>query len=429
MKIELPYGSENVSAELDWGDCLGTLDIADTPELPDLERSIDRTLRSPIGLDFHLFDTVAPGETVAIIVSDAFRKTAINRVLPVLIAGLREEGIREEDIRFIFATGTHRAPTPEEQAEILGARMYKRFEARLFVHDAHDEANCEPVGTTSRGTPVKINKRALECDRIITTGAVVFHYFGGFGGGRKSIVPGISSVETISHNHAMNLDPREDRLNPDVRIGVLEGNPVAEDMLEAAHFVNVDYTICTVLNRQGQIAGLFSGELDAAHRAAAGFARQLYAVPIERHADLVVASSGPTRNFVQSHKALYNAYQAVRPNGRIVLLARCEEGLGGEQFQKWVRLGGPRDVIAGLRRQSEINGQTALSTLGKGPITVLVTDMPEADVVLLKARKAVDLAEALTIARDALAHAGTDSPTYYVMPSAAYTVPFLASGA
>ena len=208
-----------------------------------------------------------------------------------------------------------------------------------------------------------------------------------------------------------------------MRIGVLAGNPVAEDMLEASRLVRVDSIINTVLNRDGEIAGIFAGELDAAHRAATAFARDLYAVPIGERADLAIASSGTTRNFVQTHKALYNSYQAVKPAGRIVLLAPCEEGLGGEQFAKWLRLGNREAIIAGLRRQSEINGQTALSTIEKAPITYLVSEMDDADVNLLGARRAANLAEAVNAARADLTSAGIPEPTFYIMPSAAYTVP------
>jgi nickel-dependent lactate racemase len=209
-----------------------------------------------------------------------------------------------------------------------------------------------------------------------------------------------------------------------VRIGELDGNPVAEDMLEATRLIKVDCIINTVLNRDGEIAGVFAGELDAAHRVAAAFARDLYTVSIDEKADLVIASSGTTLNFVQTHKALYNSHQAVKPTGRIVLLAPCEEGLGGEQFAKWLRLGSREAIIAGLRRQSEINGQTALSTIEKTPITYLVTEMCEADVKLLGARRAASLDEAVHAARADLASVGVTEPSYYVMPSAAYTVPF-----
>jgi lactate racemase len=421
----LPYGSEVVRVTVDRGRLLGVLDVADTPALADPAAAIHHALANPIGLDRAVWDLVSPGETVALIVSDQFRQTRADQVLPVLVDVLNEVGVPDEDMRIVFATGTHRSPTDEEAEAILGAEIYARFRSRILRHDAHDPKLHVNMGATSRGTPVFIDRQARDCDRIISTGAVVMHYFGGFGGGRKSIVPGLASVETISKNHALNLHATEDRLDPAVRIGALDGNPVAEDMLEAAQLVGVDAIVNTVLNRDSRIAGVFAGELDAAHRAAAAFARDLFAVPIEEPADLVIAATATTRNYVQSHKALFNAYQALRPGGRIVLLAPCPEGLGGEHFVKWARLGDRASIIAGLRVQSEINGQTALSTVEKAPHAYMITEMSEADVSLLGARKCASAAAAVAAALDDLASRGIPEPTYYVMPSAAYSVPIL----
>ncbi|MBI4556216.1 MAG: nickel-dependent lactate racemase [Candidatus Hydrogenedentes bacterium] len=425
MRLTLPYGNGILSAVMDWGRPLGVLDISDVPEIAGRDTAIRNAIERPIGLGSSIYQIVRSGERVAILVSDMFRQTCAHQILLLLLEGLNRSGVPDDQIIIVFATGTHRPPTAAEQSRIVGEGVYAQFHGRIFVHEPANDENLVYVGTTSRGTPVRVNRRVQECDRIIATGAVVLHYFAGYGGGRKSIVPGIAAVDTIAHNHALNLDPHADRVNPSVRIGALDGNPVAEDMLEATRFVKVDYVVNTVLNKRGEIAGIFAGEVEAAHRAAARFAYRLYAVGIRKQADLVIASSGGTRNFVQSHKALFNAYQAVKPDGRIILLTKSEEGLGGEQFAKWVRLGNREAIFAGLRKQSEINGQTALSTVQKGPITILVTELVEGDVALLQARKATSLADALTLARTELARAGKPEPTYYVMPSAAYTVPFL----
>lgn len=424
MRLRLPFGHEWVSAQWARGHCLGVLDIADVPALQGGDEALRQAMEHPIGLDASIFNVVKPGESVAILVSDAFRKTCADLVLPVLIDGLCAADVREEDICIVFATGTHRGPGPDEEVSILGQGIAERFAGRIFCHDPRDKSNLVYVGTTSRGTRVELNRRVCESDRVIATGAVVLHYFGGFGGGRKSIVPGIASVDTISHNHAMNLDPEEDRLDPNVRIGRMDGNPVAEDMLEAARLLKVDAIVNTVLNRDGDMAGVFAGELEAAHRSAADFARKLFSVSITQRADLVIAASAATKNYVQTHKALFNAYQAVKPEGRIILVAKCPEGLGGEQFVQWVRLGSPEAIIARLREQSEINGQTALSTLQKTPITIMVTDLTQEETAMLGARKADNLEDALELAARDLEAQGVTEPTCYVMPSAACSVPF-----
>lgn len=422
MHIALPYGQKTLEADLDWGRFLGTIDIADTPPLKDPGQALQDAFDRPIGLDKPLRDIVGPGHSVVILVSDAFRQTGADLILPPLIAELRQAGVAEENITLLFATGTHRAPNPEEQARILGPELHVRFRTRVFVHNPYDEAGLAYVGVTSRGTPVKINRLAFEADHIIATGAVVLHYFGGFGGGRKSIVPGIAGVETIARNHARNLHPVEDRLDPAVRIGALEGNPVAEDMFEAASMCRVSFILNTVLNRQGELAGVFGGALDAAHRAAAAFARRLFAVPIAEQADLVIASAGTAKNYIQSHKALFNAYQAMRPGGRLILLARAPEGLGNPDFRRWIDLGSREAIIAELRKNAEINGQTALSTIEKAPSAFFITELPGEEVAALGGRKAHTLAEALEGVRQDL---GPGEPSWYLMPSASYSVPFV----
>jgi nickel-dependent lactate racemase len=423
MHITMPYGAQTVEADLDGVEILGAIDIADAPALPDLADRVRDGFEDPIGLSHSLRDRVKPGESIAIVVSDSFRHTGIEHVLPVLIDALGAYGVGDESIAFHFATGSHRAPNPEEQAHILGAALYERFQARCFNHDPMDDANLVTLGVTSRGTPVRVNKRVQESGCVIVTGAVVLHYFGGFGGGRKSLIPGLAGIDTIAHNHALNLHPSEDRLNPAVRIGGLEGNPVAEDMLEAAQFCKCGLLINTVLNRRGEIAGLFIGELEAAHRQAARFAQDLFVVPISRRADFVIASAGTARNFVQSHKALFNSYQAVRPDGRIIFLAPCPEGFGGSKFDAWVRLGTPGAVIAELRKNAEINGQTALSTLEKARIAVMLTELTDPQATLIGARKTVGLASAIALVRDELRQQGIERPTCWLMPSAAYSVP------
>lgn len=419
-QILLPYGNTQLKADLSRGRCLGTIDIAPAPALANPAEAIRTALDRPIGMDESLFDCVCAGERVAILVSDSFRQTRADQMLPVLLDGLLDRGVREQDLSIVFSTGTHRGPSPEEQAEILGKGVFKKFRDQLFVHDPWDADALVHIGDTRRGTRVEINKRVHESDRIIVTGSVILHYFGGFGGGRKSVVPGIASARTIAQNHSLNLDPGSDRLDPAVEIGRLDGNPVAEDMLEATRLTHVDGIVNTVLNQHGQIAGIFAGELDAAHRAACVFAEQLFCVAGADQADLVIAASPNTRNFVQTHKALFNAWQALKPGGRIVLAAPCPEGLGGEQFSQWLELGDRAAIIAKLREHSEINGQTALSVLEKAPSTHLISELGMEDIRLLGMHRAAALDEALN---DAIAVLARPDFTYLLMPSAAYTVP------
>ncbi len=423
MNFEISYGEETRSARLDGVQPLGTLDIADVPPLPDPAAALRDGLRDPIGMDCDALGAYRAGDTVTIVVSDSFRYTAVELLLPTLLDALSERGIREEDIHFLFSTGTHRGPTDDEAARILGDAVYARFKDRAIAHDPYDKDQLVDLGTTDAGTPIAIHRRAVETDHLILTGTVVMHYFGGFGGGRKSLVPGVAAVETIAHNHALNLDRHENRLNPAVRIGTLDGNPVAEDMFAASSPCKVDFIVNTVLDRNGAIAGLFTGDFDAAHRSACAFAHALYAAPIGAQADLVIATAGKAKNFIQSHKALYNAYQALKPGGRMVFLAPAPEGYGGNKFAQWLALGSCDAVIAELRKNAEINGQTALSTLEKAPSAIFVTEMDAAQVAALGAQRADSLDAALAQAVSELRAAGVEQPTVWLMPSAPYTVP------
>jgi len=425
MQFTMPYGQGSVSATIESFDVLGAIDIGPAPALADPAEAARQAMAAPVGLPGHCLDDFAPGETVAIIVSDSFRKTGMEHILPTLVDGLLERGIAEEDLFFVYATGTHRGPTPEEEAQILGPELYARFADQTFSHDPFTESELVFRGVTSRGTRVWFNRLVMDADKVIATGTVVLHYFGGLGGGRKSILPGVAGVETIAHNHALNLDKEEDRLNPDVRIGVLDGNPVAEDMLEGARMVDVAFIVNTVLNRDGAIAGVFAGEMDQAHRAAADFARRIYCVPIQEQADLVIASAGGAKNYLQSHKALFNAYQAVKPDGAIIFLAEAAEGLGGNKLKDWLALGSRAAIIAELRRNAEINGQTALSTIEKSAITLFVTALEESDVQVLGGRKAASLEAAIATAFEERLVAGVTAPTAWLMPAASYTVPMM----
>ena len=423
--IHLPYGDSTISGALRRGRCLGTLDVADLPACEPLDDIVREALEKPLGQARGVLHGMRAGDRVAIVCSDAFRKTGVHRILPTLLDALWQRGIREQDLTFLFATGSHRAPRADEQAAILGEAIYRRFSHQAFVHDPFDDANLVLLGTTPAGTPVRINRRAIETDHLILTGAVALHYFGGFGGGRKSIVPGLAAIDTIAHNHARNLHPREDRLNPDVRIGAMDGNPVAEDMMNAARMVPVRAIINTLINGHGRIAKVFVGDLELAHAAAARAAYDAFAVPIDTRVDFVIAASHATKNFVQSHKALFNAYQTIRPGGRVILAAPCPEGLGGENFTKWLRLGTPAAIIAGLRRRAEINGQTALSTLQKTPSLTMITELDHDDIQSLGCTKAASLDDALDHVVEGFAAQGITNPTYYIMPNAAFTVPMM----
>ena len=370
------------------------------------------------------FDAVRPGESVCVVVSDATRKSAADRVLPLLVDAWLARGCRLADMVVLAATGIHRPPTESEWRGILGEAMAEAFAGRRYAHDPDDDANLVAVGDTRRGHPVRINRRAVEARRLVLLGTASYHYHAGFGGGRKSLVPGLASRDTIAWNHSLTLDPVADRIHPRVAPGVLDGNPVHEEMLEGARLRPPDLIVNTVLRPDGAVAGVFCGELDVAHRAACRLVERLYRADPAEAADLVVASAGVAPDWIQSHKALFNAHRAMKPGGRVVLLAPCPEGLGNERFRHWLRLAGTPAMFGELRRAPEINGQTALSTRERGRDCILVTDLSAADRTELGIASEPDLAAALDCAVGELAARGVSQPTCWLMPQAGAVVPF-----
>ena len=367
-----------------------------------------------------------PGESCCLVVSDQTRRTAASRVLPVLLEGWQARGVNLRDLFVLVASGIHRHPAPEELDRILGSECHARLRGRIFLHDPDDSAALVTVGTTRRGHPVRVNRRAVEADRLVLLGAATYHYHAGFGGGRKSLVPGLAARETIAYNHSLTLDPHEDRLDPRVAIGVLDGNPVAEEMLEGARLCKPDLIVNTVLSAAGDLVGVFSGELDAAHRAACRLVEQVSRVDLAEPADLVIASAGTAQNWVQSHKALFNASRAVKENGWIVLWAPCPEGLGNERFRHWVRKPSLAEIYRELRGAPEVLGQTALSTRMRGARAILVTSMPAPDAEDLGIETAPDMDSAIEDALRKLAGraSAAPAPTCFVMPDAGSVVPF-----
>jgi len=357
-----------------------------------------------------------------LVVSDQTRKTAADRVLPVLLREWQRHGLDLERFSLVVACGTHRTPTHPELLQIIGPEAFRLLTPRITAHDAFNTP-CTRVGTTSRGTPVELNRNAVEVDAVITIGAVLFHYFAGFTGGRKSIVPGLASAATIARNHSLTIDLEHQRPDPAVGLGRLTGNPVAEDLDEAAEFLSARATVQTVVDAAGNTAGVFAGNLRDAHQSACRLAADIFGFPLRQPVDIVIGTAGPARNWLQSHKALVNATEARTNNGIVLLHAPCTEGLGSASLARWLGTRKQRDIIRGIAETADINAQTALSTLTRGSRAILL-NVEDPDVVAVTGIPcAEDLKDALTQARDRLPDNGRGTPTILPMPEAWLTVP------
>ena len=367
-------------------------------------------------------EAVTPGESVVLVVSDQTRKTGLDRILPLLWSMWRAVGVRTEDLSLLVACGSHRPPTADEVRTILGRSAYGALAHRVFVHDAFTSP-CIRLGVTSRGTPVEIAELAARADAVVTVGTVLFHYFAGLSGGAKSIVPGLASSRTIAANHSLTVDRERACPDPRVQIGRLRGNPVADDLREAAALLPVRVSIQTVRHPCGTLAGVFAGDPAETHRLACETAVRVFGCPLERKGDLVLARAGAARNWLQSHKALVNASRAVAGDGVVVLVAPCPEGVGSESLTHWLAQGTPEAVIAGILESADINGQTALSTMTRGRQAILVSELPEETVRQMRMQPARTVEEALRAARERLGPAKAARPLIRCMPEAWVTVP------
>ena len=371
-----------------------------------------------------VFDVINPGESVCIIVSDHTRRTFANLILPVLFDGLLSRGCHLKDMFILFASGIHRHPTLREISGIIGPAVVEKFSGRIHLHDPDNKNELVSIGKMNSGREVWINRRAVEADRLILIGSASYHYHAGFGGGRKSIVPGVAGHETIAFTHSLTIDPVADKLRPGVAVGRLDGNPVSEAMLACARFRPPDFIINSVITPDDRLVGVFAGEMDVAHRAACRLVEKISRVNISKKADFVIASAGSASNWIQSHKAFFNAHRAVHDKGMVILEAKCPEGIGNDRFRYWVRKKTISDIYAGLRKSPEVLGQTALSTRACASRSVLVTRMDPADLADLGVRSASTIEEAVKIVLNDLNTLGIKRPLYYTIPDAMYVVPF-----
>ena len=388
VDVWLPYGKTEVCARIPTRNYLGAIEPKEKPGVADARAEVERALREPIGTK-QLSEIAKPGNTAAIVVDDATRATPSYLMVPPLLDGLVKAGVKEEDITVVFACGTHRAVKPEEMRKLVGEETLERVEA--VSHDCMSEDNVY-LGKTSFGTKVYVNKVFAEADVKILTGDIGLHYYAGYGGGRKSVLPGVSGAETIQHNHAMLLDAK-------ARTGVLEGNPVHEDMVEAAKLAKVDFILNVVVNSKQELVRAFAGDLEQAFSEGVKLVDEMYKVPIERRADIVVVSPGGHPlgiNLYQAYKAVDSALEAVKRGGVIVLVAECPEGHGDEVFYEWMmRFKSLKKMEKEIRRRFRLGGHKAyylMKALKKAEI-FLVSVMPDyyaVNVFGLKTAKAMN---------------------------------------
>lgn len=287
----MKYGSEKVSVEVNEKNILQILKSSAEKSQKTEEEIIEDALKNPIG-STRLRELIHEGEKVCVIIPDATRnwqKPAI--YLKHVVQELNEGGVKDENIVFLSALGTHRKQTDEEHEALIGSELYKRF--KVIDHDCYDKDNLAYVGRTTFGTPVILNKTALECDHVVLTGGIVYHFLAGWAGGRKYILPGIAAYETIMANHGLSLNDKfGEGVNPNVFSGNIMNNPVHEDMLQAASFVRPTFMFNVIMDADGSITAAVAGNYIDAHTRGREMVNDIDSVFIKEKADLVIATAG-----------------------------------------------------------------------------------------------------------------------------------------
>lgn len=416
VDVWIPYGRTDVCARIPARNFLGSILPKELAGASDAKAEVERALSAPIGSK-RLGEIVKPESKVAIVVDDATRHAPSEVMLLPVLTELNASGVKDENVTVIFGCGTHRAVTEEEARKLLGEEACKRVKA--ISHDCRAPDLVHVGNTKTHGNKVYLNRVFAEADVKVLLGDVGFHYYAGYGGGRKSVLPAVAGEETIKHNHAM-------LLNTNARTGILEGNPVHEDLTEAARLAKVDFIVNTISNARGEVVKAFAGNVEQAFLEAVKAVDEMYRVSVDRRADIVVTSPGgypADMNLFQAYKALDNALAIVKRGGVIILVAECAEGHGNQVFYDWmVRLGDLKTVEREIKRNFALGGHKAYYLLKalQNHTIILVSSLPDyysSNIFKVKTARAVN--DAIT---EAFKLAGS-AARVWVMPCGNYLVP------
>ncbi len=415
--MKLKYGQEKFKLNKDRLNESKVLLPNEQAELDNPKQEVAKALNNPIASD-SLADLVEKKNpnTVVIVVNDVSRTTPYAEMLPPLLDELHQAGVKKEEITFIIATGIHRPNTREENESVFGKQLVEEYS---FISHNPDQ-DLVDLGKLSTENQLLLNRRVVEADLLITTGVIAPHYFAGFSGGRKSILPGVAGRDTIQSNHSAMVNLLGDL--PDIK-----ENPVSLEMLEAANKVGVDFILNVVINSHKEIVEVVAGDLEKAWYQGVDISSEMYHVQLEQKADVAIVSAGgypKDLNIYQAQKALDNANYGVKEGGSIILLARCEDGLGEETFEKWLEAADkPEDNVEKIKQGFVIGGHKAFAiskvTLDKD--FILISDFEPRMTEMLYAQKADNLDEALDIIEE------KHGPNYksIIMPQGALTLPIV----
>jgi nickel-dependent lactate racemase len=421
MQVHLAYGQGQLPVEFPDGRTT-VIEPSPRPGLPDERAALLAALELPIGAA-PLREWLKPDAKIVILFTDITRATPNHRLIPWLLAYLEAQGVRRDQVTLLNQLGTHRPNTQAELEKMLTAEVVANW--RVVNHEPENHDACVQLGTTRTGTPAWINRIAVEADVRILTGFIEPHFFAGFSGGPKALMPGVAATETVMSNHGW------DNLNdPRATFGICEGNPLWEELLEIAQRVGPSFLINVTLNDHRQLTNVFAGDLVEAHRVGREFVRGSAMQKVDRPFEVVVTTNSGyplDMNLYQGVKGMSAAARIVAPGGTIILAAECSEGVpAASPFDKLLREGGsPEGILTLLASPGFVRPeqwQAHIQSLIQGKAKVLLhTKMSHEAVHAAHLRPCPDIAAAVTAE---LARFGPNARVA-VLPQGPLTIPYL----
>ena len=332
MKVEFPYGRSILSGEIPEERFLGVIESGLRDYVPDKteEELVRNAMAEPCGTK-RLSELSVGKRQIVIICSDHTRPVPSRIIIPEMLSEIRK-GNPDAEVTLLIATGCHRETRKEELLQKFGEDILRK--ERIVIHDCDDVENLVHLGQLPSGGELILNRIAVEADLLLAEGFIEPHFFAGFSGGRKSVLPGIASRKTVLYNHNAAFIS-----HPNARTGIISGNPIHEDMLYAARKVELSYIVNVVLNPEKKIVFAVSGDLDKAHKKGREILKKLTSVPAVL-ADIVITTKGGyplDQNIYQAVKGMTASESCVHPGGVTIMLAESSDGAGGESFLQTFR--------------------------------------------------------------------------------------------
>ncbi|RLG06329.1 MAG: nickel-dependent lactate racemase [Thaumarchaeota archaeon] len=418
MLIRFPYGEKWLELELEK---VEVLESKEMPVVPSIEKELFNALEKPISAP--VFEKLLrDSKRILLIVPDNTRAFPAKEVIPRLLERI-EQANPIAEVRLLVATGLHVEVDREELRRMLGSEVVENYE--IINHNASNEDQIiETDRRTSYGTPIQVNRLVMESDIVIGAGLIEPHFFAGYSGGRKILLPGVAGKDAVFNNHSLRMIG-----DPKARAGILSGNPIHEDMIEFMRQTRLNFIVNTTINKRKEITGVFAGDPIEAHLRGVEFLDKHVKIAMEGAADIVITTNGGyplDRDVYQAVKGMDTAATIVRRGGVIIIAAECRDGLGGhKEFVELTRgAGSPAEIIERIRKNEPIydqwEAQVLARVLEKARVILVSDHLPEKVARDLLLDHAKSLEEALEIAYGIL---GRRDARVVAIPEGPYIIP------